>query len=148
MTDFIFMIDLTQFTESDAFLSKLEISNFLLDCGFNENLESLTNDLYCAKNGTFIEGKPFTPGKPWSKIWFFKDTLTILGGENENGKNFTCEFLQFLIELESIKPKNESKRRIATKTKKCQTLDDVLDKIGKFGMNSLNQSELEILKKS
>lgn len=143
MTDNIFMIDLTQFTETDTFLSKLEISNFLVQCGFSGNLEELSNYIYCVKNGMEFPGKPSTLGKPWYKAWFFRDTLNVFGIENIDGKNFTNDFIQFLFDLESIKPIKKIDEKQFSKS-----LDDVLDKIGKYGIESLSPYELEILKKS
>lgn len=159
MTNAIIMIDLTQFKETDEKKSVQQISKFLKSLNINTNIKWLAEDLHNAKSGIMVYGKPFTYRKKWSKVWLFKDTLNIFAFENETGKNFTQDFVEFMdshkpltpgdtpvfFSTDAYIPYDEHRNPVITE---CKSIDDVLDKINSQGIDSLSDDELNMLKNS
>jgi len=156
MTSNIIMIDLTQFNEKKENESIKEITNFLISININTNIKNLAKDLYSAKSGIMVSGKPFTWQKKWSKVWFFKDTLQIFAYENPTGKHFTNIFVDFMESMTSVQSgdltfsKNDEyipydDEFDEPEEKVCESTDDVLDKINIYGIDSLTDEERDIL---
>lgn len=156
MTSNIIMIDLTQFKENKEKESIKEITEFLISININTNIKNLAQDLYRAKKGIMVFNKPFTWQKKWSKVWFFKDTLKIFAYENPTGKHFTNEFVNFMESMPSVQPgdmtfsKNDEyipydDEFDEVEDKVCENIDDVLDKINQYGIDSLTDEERDIL---
>jgi hypothetical protein len=155
MLNNIIVIELTQFTERNDKICVEQISEYLKKLGIPTNIKNLAQDLYDAKMGHMHAMKPFTYRKPWSKIFLTKDKLEIIGYENQDGKNFTKYFLDA---MDSIKPLDPNDVSVYVNEQKyipyfedveeleSMTIDDVLDKISRCGMNSLTEYELNILK--
>jgi hypothetical protein len=153
------MIDLTQFKETDEKKSINQISNYLESLGMNTNIKWLADDLHSAKSGFMVWGKPFTYQKNWTKVWFFKDTLKIFAFENSTGKHFTQDFISFMESVQSLTPGDtpvffKSDPYIPYDDERdpviseCKTIDDVLDKINNYGIDSLSDYELKILQRN
>jgi len=153
------MIDLTQFgtkpTDREDYDQKLaNIRKFLVELGIPTNIDTLAKDLLFARSGTFVAMKPWTYQKPWNKIWLTKNTLQIIGYENCDGKHFTKDFLDFMAQITPVVPGEihwNGDEYIPycepeeDDVEQCTTLDEVLDKIGKYGVDSLTTEELKIL---
>jgi hypothetical protein len=158
MIDNIIVIDLTQFGDKPTnregeFEMIAKIRQFLVELGIPTNLDTLAYDLYMAKCGACVFSKPWTCRKGWNKIWLTKNTLHIIGYENCDGKHFTKEFLDFMGQITPVVPGeifwNSNDYIPYCEPEKdeesCTTLDEVLDKIGKYGVDSLTTEELKIL---
>lgn len=158
MIDNIIVIDLTQFGSKpatrEAYSEMLaNVRKFLVEIGIPTNLDTLAKDLVFARSGTFVATKPWTYQKGWNKIWLTKNTLQIIGYENCDGKHFTKDFLDFMAQIPSVVPGEifwNSDEYIPycepeNDEVECTTLDEVLDKIGKYGVDSLTTEELKIL---
>ena len=154
----IIVIDLTQFgtkpTSREDYFNKLaDIRKFLVELGIPTNLDTLAKDLLFARSGTFVATKPWTYQKGWNKIWLTSDTLKIIGYENCDGKHFTQEFLDYMAGIKPVQsedcvwihsdyiPYCEEENS----DDGCKTLDEVLDKINLHGIDSLSDSEKNIL---
>ena len=113
----------------------------------------MAKDLLFARSGTFVATKPWTYQKGWNKIWLTSDTLKIIGYENCDGKHFTQEFLDYMAGIKPVQsedcvwihsdyiPYCEEENSDDV----CKTLDEVLDKINLYGIDSLSDSEKNIL---
>jgi len=153
------MIDLTQFgtkpTDREDYDQKLSnIRKFIVQLGIPTNIDTLAKDLLFARSGTFVAMKPWTYLKPWNKIWLTSDTLKIIGYENCDGKHFTKEFLDYMADIKPVVPEdliwtNSDYIPYCEEENSdddCKTLDEVLDKINLYGVESLTVSEKNILR--
>jgi hypothetical protein len=93
--------------------------------GLNIEIESLLND----KNKGFV------------KLWWCKKTFAVIAytQKDDNTIKYTTKFTSILSSMENYSLKKEEK------SKKIFNVDVILEKISKFGIQSLTKEEKEFL---
>jgi hypothetical protein len=122
------LIDLTRFK------SRSEIKEFLISCNLQEKISE--RRLWGYKKGVF------TKSEPVYKVWFDAKTFAEIGYSTVNEQNFTLEFINFLQEMTPIE---EGEKFEFQDEVEELTMDNILDKINKFGLNSLSNTEKDFL---
>ena len=122
------LIDLTRFECRSA------IKEFLVSCNLQEKISY--KRLWGYKKGVF------TKSKPVYKVWFDGSTFSEIGYSTLNEQNFTLEFINFLQEMSPIEEGEKFEFRDEFEE---LTMDKILDKINKFGLNSLSNEEKNFL---
>lgn len=148
----IIVIDLRQFKNKQKDAAVVEISSFLKSINIPTNIANLALDLFYAKEGIQVWGKPFQYRNPWFKVWLSKSTLEIIAFENREGNNFSDKFLELIAtispissESEPVWSSNDTYIPYGYESVSCQTIDEVLDKINEEGIDSLTDDELKLL---
>ena len=93
--------------------------------------EGLINDLYRAKWGGRED-------RFWTKVWINPDNGCVIAFEDSEGQNFSEHFIQYLVSLESL---TLNDLPVLNNTTEHLSLDSVLEKISKTGMESLSVDE-------
>ena len=122
------LIDLTKFQQ------RTEIKEFLISCNLQEKISY--KRLWGHKKGVF------TKSKPVYKVWFDGSTFSEIGYSTVNEQNFTLEFINF---LQGMTPIEEGEKFEFQDDVEELTMDNILDKINKFGLNSLSNKEKDFL---
>jgi hypothetical protein len=93
--------------------------------------EGLIEDLYMAKWGARED-------RGWTKVWLNPDNGCVIAFEDSQGQNFSEHFIQYLVSLESL---SLNDLPVLNNTTEYISLDLVLEKISKSGMDSLSVDE-------
>jgi hypothetical protein len=101
------------------------------------------SNLWDAKIGNFTHGQEI------NKIWIDSVTYCVFAYRTDTEAKFTVQFVDYFNSLDPLNfgqgvtqlvPEINQDRISLT------SLDDILDKINKYGINSLTSEELEILR--
>jgi hypothetical protein len=93
--------------------------------------EGLIEDLYMAKHFGIDH-------KGWTKVWLNPDNGCVIAFEDSEGQNFSEHFIQYLVSLESL---TLNDLPVLNNTTEHLSLDLILEKISKSGMQSLSVDE-------
>jgi len=123
------------------FDSQEEIHDFLVSNHIDKYLTA--TNLYDAKVGNLTHGTPI------HKVWVDSVTYCVTAYRTDSESKFTVEFVDYMNSLEPLEhgqgveqlTPSENQDQIPTYT----SIDDILDKINNYGMESLTESELQIL---
>jgi hypothetical protein len=130
-----FCIDLTQFDTQE------EILDFLKSNKIDMHLDY--KNLYGAKTGVFTQGTQI------NKVWVDSVTYCVTAYKTDSESKFTTQYVDY---MNSIEPLNygQGVKQLKTPFIKTNTelitIDEILDKINIYGIDSLTDSELNILK--
>ncbi len=130
-----FCIDLSQFDSPDQILDFLKSNK--IEFYINEN------NLWDAKIGNF------THGQGMNKIWIDSVTYCVFAYTTDTEAKFTVQFVEYFNSLEPLdygQGVTQLVPEINVYRKSLNSLDEILDKINTYGINSLTSEELEILK--
>ena len=131
-----FCIDLTMFS------TEQEIQEFLISNDLGNVLES--KNLFDAKNGALTHGTPI------HKVWIDSQTFCVTAYSTGSESKFVVQYIDFMNSLTPLQygqKVSQMEYDPASDTTFC-SVDDILDKINKFGYDSLTEAELNILKTS
>lgn len=102
------------------------------------------NNLYQAKTGVF------THGVGMNKVWVDSVTFSVTAYKTDTESKFTVQFVDYMNSIEPLsygEGLTQLKPPINTNSlPNYNTIDEILDKINKFGMDSLTENELGILR--
>lgn len=125
-----FLLDLRPFKKGS------EVREFLISCNLQDKIDY--SNMWQSKKGKFTNGKPVT------KVWFDATTFHVIAYSHWNEQNFTKEFINFISNMEPI----ESNQRFEFENEEQEvelTVDNILDKVNKNGLDSLSEREKNFL---
>ena len=131
-----FCIDLTIFDTPKDILEFLKSNKIDMYMDYN--------NLYQAKTGVF------THGVGMNKVWVDSVTYCVTAYKTDTESKFTVQFVDYMNSIETLgygegvtqlKPQINNNR-----LPNYNTIDEILDKINNFGMDSLTENELSILR--
>ena len=130
-----FCIDLTIFDTPEDILEFLKSNKIDMHIDYN--------NLYQAKTGFF------THGVGMNKVWVDSVTYCVTAYKTDTESKFTVQYVDYMNSIEPLsygEGLTQLKPPINTNSlPNYNTIDEILDKINKFGMNSLTENELSIL---
>ena len=130
-----FCIDLTIFDTPEDILEFLKSNKIDMHIDYN--------NLYQAKTGFF------THGVGMNKVWVDSVTYCVTAYKTDTESKFTVQYVDYMNSIEPLsygEGLTQLKPQINTNSlPNYNTIDEILDKINKFGMNSLTENELSIL---
>lgn len=125
-----FCIDLTMFDTKD------QIRDFLKSNKIDKFLDY--NNLYDAKTGVFTNGDVI------NKVWVDSTTFCITAYRTNTESKFTVQYVDYMNSLEPI-GYGDGIKQLSTSSPSFETVDEILDKINNYGIDSLTESEKNIL---
>jgi hypothetical protein len=123
-----FVLDLRPFTCAS------EVREFLMSCNLQDKIDYM--NMWKSKKGKFTEGKPVT------KVWFDATTFHVIAYSHWNEQNFTNEFIRF---ISNLKPIELNQKFEMDSDIEELTVDNILDKINKKGIDALTVEEKRFL---
>lgn len=131
-----FCIDLTIFDTPEDILEFLKSNKIDIHMDYN--------NLYQAKTGVF------THGVGMNKVWVDSVTYCVTAYKTDTESKFTVQFVDYMNSIEPLgygEGVTQLKPQINTNSlPNYNTIDEILDKINNFGMDSLTENELSILR--
>ena len=131
-----FCIDLTIFDTPEDILEFLKSNKIDIYIDYN--------NLYQAKTGFF------THGVGMNKVWVDSVTYCVTAYKTDTESKFTVQYVDYMNSIEPLSYGEgviQLKPQINTNSlANYNTIDEILDKINNFGMDSLTQNELNILR--
>lgn len=130
-----FCIDLTIFDTPEDILEFLKSNKIDMHMDYN--------NLYQAKTGFF------THGVGMNKVWVDSVTYCVTAYKTDTESKFTVQYVDYMNSIEPLsygEGLTQLKPSINTNSlANFNTIDEILDKINNFGMDSLTENELSIL---
>ena len=129
-----FCIDLSVFDTQE------EILDFLKSNKIDKNLDA--QNLYEAKLGVFTHGDKI------NMVWVDSVTFCVTAYRTDGESKFTVQYVDYMNALEPLSY-GEGVKQLTSPSNNVgefTTIDEILDKINNFGMQSLTENELNILK--
>jgi len=131
-----FCIDLTIFDTPEDILEFLKSNKIDIHIDYN--------NLYQAKTGFF------THGVGMNKVWIDSVTYCVTAYKTDTESKFTVQYVDYMNSIEPLsygEGVTQLKSPFNTNNlPNYNTIDEILDKINNFGMDSLNEKELSILR--
>lgn len=130
----IFCIDLTQFSSQE------ELQDFLISTSLERNIDAKI--IFDFKNGVY------TNGEKVNFAWFDAVTYCVTAYRTETESKFVVELIDYMNQMEPLQygAKVKQSNPYTIKMKSLSNIDEILDKINLYGMNSLTKEELDVLK--
>ncbi len=122
--------------------TKEDIKKFLESNQIDSYLDY--NNLYEAKTGVFTQGTTI------NKVWVDSVTYCVTAYKTDTESKFTEQYVEYMNTIEPLNYGEGVKQIMPSKNEDnksgLSTIDDILDKINSFGISSLTENELRILK--